>query len=149
MKNRNQNLSKAKPIFVIWLVLKSLLANYLHKNKMLIKVSEKMVRANKFIIRIIASDIQKKFHILKQEDMQGKEMPRVHILLKNGRDLKENSEINVLFAERKRSLQKIISNLFRLVEQIIFQISSHYVVLVIVENGKKLIYENPEILKEK
>jgi hypothetical protein len=36
-----------------------------------------------------------------------------------------------------------------LVEQIIFQISSHYVVLVIVENGKKLIYENPEILKEK
>ncbi len=148
MKKNNHITTKVQSTTAIEYAKKSIRKSCHFMNKTHIKVSEKLEKASRHTIAVTLNLIQKEYPILKQEDMLKNVMPMVHTLLKNGKSLKESLIINVLIVKRLKILLKTISNHFLLMEQIIFQISNHYVEAVIVGNGRSFnIYQNPELLK--
>ena len=89
-----------------------------------------------------SKNIPNEWHILKQDDMLGKEMQRGRILLKNGKNFAKNIIGDVLNVIRKRSSPKTTLNHFQKKAQIIFQIFSHFVGRVIVGNGNSTRTQN-------
>lgn len=136
MKKNIHTIIKAKPIFVIESAKESIIEISHFGKHQITEELEKLGTINGFIMLDIESRTLNEYHILKQEDMPDKETRKGNILLMNGKNYAENSNGNVLFAERKRNSQKTILNLFRLVGQIISQTFSHFVAPVIVVNGK-------------
>ncbi len=107
-------------------------------------------KTNKFITAGIVRTILKLSVISKQEDMQEKKGLLEAILSKNGKISKRNTAFIVLVVESIRSLPKTISNHFRLVGQIIYQISNRFVVIATVKSGRSFnIHEHPHLLEQK
>ena len=79
--------------------------------------------------------IQRKWLILKQEDMQDKEMQKVHTLSMNGENFVRKIIGDVLIVINVRNLQKTTFIHYQKVGQIIYQTFNPYAVLATVENG--------------
>lgn len=149
VRRSNHTIIKVKNIFVHEVVKVNIIKQFLFGKIITIRESENKDNLNGFTQQDIENHIQKEYHILKQEDMHAKKMQRVVIHLKNGKSLKIDSVINVLSANVRKSLQKTILNHYLKVVQIIYQIFSHYAVVVIAINGRSFnIYENPELLEK-
>jgi hypothetical protein len=75
-------------------------------------------------------------HISKHEGMQEKRMPKALTLLRIGKSYVNSLITNVLNVYKLRNLPKTILNHYQKVGVITFQTYSHFVGIVIVENGK-------------
>lgn len=140
--------SDTKGNSVMIIVIEHLLKLYHFGNKMLIKVSVKKMKANKFIIKEIAKIILKLYAILKRDDMRENEEPKVRIHYKNGCSLKNNIIIDVLNVEIKNHSQKTISYQFLKMAQIISIIFNRFVVTVIAKSGQINIHQHPELREQ-
>lgn len=121
---------------VIGPVMLNLENNCREKNKMPIRACLKMANLNGFTLRDTEGHIPIESLTLKLVDMPANGMQKGNILLRNGKNCVGNSNGGVRSVESERNLLKITLNLFHSVEQIIFQTFSHFVVPVIVVNGK-------------
>ena len=112
--------------------------NYLLPSNTPIRVSSKRDNRDGYILRDTAKLTLNAFLISKQDDMRGKETPKVRIHLRNGKNFVKNITGDVLIARSERNLLKTTLNLFRQVERIISQTFNHYAVPVIVVSGSSI-----------
>lgn len=136
MKKNNHIIKKVNDIIVIENVKRNISRTYPFMNKMPTVEYERLVKTNKNIIADMLQLTKGEYLILRLVDMLEKEMQKVHILLRSGKNYVKSLIKNVLNARKKLNLQKTILNHYQKVERIIYQIFNHYVGLVIVENGK-------------
>jgi len=150
VKKNNHIIKKVKDIFAE----KSVKVNFIpishFGNKTIIRVSENKDNQNGFTRQDTEKIIPKEYLILKQEDMLNKVRQKVHILLKNGKNLKNDININVRIVNKLKNLQKTMLNLFLSVAQTILRTFNLYAEVVIVGSGRNFnIYENPELSGDK
>jgi len=88
--------------------------------------------------------------ILKLDDMQERKGQKVHIPLKNGKNLKKYTVMYVQTAKNINHSLKTMSCLYQKAAQTILQTFSHYAEIAIAKSGLSFnIWENPELLKDK
>ena len=100
----------------------------------------------------IARRIQSELLISRLADMPEKEEQKVAILLRNGKNYRDNINIIVPFVASIKNLPKTISFHYQKAVQIISRIFNPYAVIVTAKNGSTRldyfnIYSNPELLK--
>lgn len=134
-RRKSRIIEKIKHIIVHESVRELVIQKYLLISQSIIKEYEKKESQSGFILLVIDWLIPKELLILKQDDMQDKEMQKVITLLRNGKNFAERIIGDVRNVKNVRNLQKTILNLFLRTEQIILQISSHFVGRAIVGNG--------------
>jgi hypothetical protein len=122
--------------------------NYLLKNNMLIKVSSKKGNQSGYIRPDTANLTPNELHTSKLADMHENVMPKVHTLLKNGRNSKGNMNIDAFIAKNERNSPKTILSPYQKEAQITLRTFSRFAEIATVVSGRSFnIYENPELIK--
>lgn len=136
VKKKYRITEKVKNIIVQRSAKELLIQNFLFGNMGHIGELERLEKIDGFTMSDTEKPIPNAYPTSKQGGMREKEKPMVHIPLKSGKNFvgKEIGDAGIVIVGK--NLQKTISNLFLLMEQIISQTSNLFVALVIVANGK-------------
>ena len=150
MNNPNMYFKSTKTTFAILDVIKNIAKSFPSMSRRITRVLEIEVKANKSTIGDMSQLIKKEYPILKPKGMLGKEMLKVVIPLRNGKNYRGDTNIVVLFAGSVKNLLKTILSRYQKVVRITSRIFNHFVAIAIAENGNTVqdyfsIYQDEEV----